>query len=88
MSHKVLFLFLLCIVTLHEVTFGQNIEQLTEEIESQVVQLRGLPFLQDVEKIFQAPDELRRVLEREIERTYPGETLQAIEKRLLKFGLS
>jgi hypothetical protein len=61
-------------------------ERLAGEIEPQVVQLRGLPFLQDVEKIFQTPDELRRVLKREIDRMYPGETLQAIEKRLLKFG--
>ena len=52
MSRNVLFLFLLCIVTLQEVTFGQNMEQLAEEIEPQVVQLRGLPFLQDIEKMF------------------------------------
>ena len=66
--------------------FAGNMAQLAEEIEPQVVQLRGLPFLANVEKIFQSSDELRQVLYDEIERTYPGETLHTIEKRLLKFG--
>ena len=66
--------------------FAGNMEQLAEEIEPHVVQLRGLPFLANVEKIFQSPDELRQVLYDEIKRAYPGETLHTIEKRLLKFG--
>ncbi len=65
---------------------GQSMEKLSEAIEPQVVTLRELPFLQEVEKTFQSPDELRRVLRNEIDRTYPGDTLRVLEKRLLKFG--
>lgn len=65
---------------------GQSMEKLAEEIEPQVVNLRNLPFLSEVEKTFQTPEELRQVLRSEIDRTYPGDALRAIEKRLLKFG--
>ncbi len=64
----------------------RHMRQLTEEIESLVVELRGLSFLKEVEKTFQSPKELQQVLRREIDRTYPGDSLQALEKRLLKFG--
>lgn len=64
----------------------QDMRLLTEEMEPLVVELRGLSFLQEIEKTFQSPEELQQVLRREIERTYPGDTLPALEKRLLKFG--
>jgi hypothetical protein len=65
---------------------AQNMAGLSSEIEPKVVKLRGLPFLNDVEKAFQSPEELQQVLLREIERTYPSDTLHSLEKRLLKFG--
>jgi len=65
---------------------AQNMAMLTGEIEPKVVKLRGLPFLNDIEKAFQSLEELQQVLLREIERTYPGNTLRSLEKRLLKFG--
>ncbi|MBN1844013.1 MAG: hypothetical protein JW883_17265 [Deltaproteobacteria bacterium] len=64
----------------------QPLETITEQIKPQVVQLRELPFLQEIETIFQSPEDLQRVLQREIERTYPGEALCILETRLLKFG--
>lgn len=65
---------------------AQSIAELTSEIEPKVVKLRGLPFLNDIEKAFQSPEELQQVLLSEIERTYPDDTLFSLEKRLLKFG--
>lgn len=63
-----------------------DMERLADEIEPQVTELRALPFLAEVEKTFQTPAELRDVLQTEMDRAYPGETLRTIEKRLLKFG--
>ncbi|GAK58273.1 hypothetical protein U27_05246 [Candidatus Vecturithrix granuli] len=64
----------------------QPLEIITEQIKPQVAQLRELPFSQEIEIVFQSPEDLQRVLQREIERTYPGETLRILETRLLKFG--
>ncbi len=69
-----------------EPAFAQTLERLTEQIKPQVAQIRKLPFLQEIEVIFQSPEEFLDVLRREIERTYPGETFRILEKRLLKFG--
>lgn len=69
-----------------EPAFAQTLERLTEQIKPQVAQIRKLPFLQEIEVIFQSPEEFHDVLRREIERTYPGETFRILEKRLLKFG--
>ncbi len=63
-----------------------DMKLLADEIEPQVMELRNLPFLTAVEKTFQTPAELREVLQEELDRTYPGEKLHTIEKRLLKFG--
>jgi hypothetical protein len=81
--------FVLCSIGLlrwSDVTLAQNMATLVDEIEPKVVELRGLPFLNEVEKAFQSPAELQQVLLKELERTYPGETLPSLEKRLLKFG--
>lgn len=86
---KIYFLLLLgscCALIWCEPSYTQSLEILTEQIKPQVVQLRELPFSQEIEIIFQSPEDLRRVLQREIERTYPGETLRILETRLLKFG--
>ena len=76
----------LCLMGVENLASAEKMEMLAEEIEPQVVKLRGLPFLNTVEKTFQTPDELQQVLRREMERTYPGDTLNVLEKRLLKFG--
>ena len=59
---------------------------MTEELAPQVAELRGLPLLSEVEQHFQSTEELRQFLMSEIERSYPGDRLQIIGKRLLKFG--
>ncbi len=64
----------------------RGFRELLEEIEPLVVELRGLPFLETIDKAVQTPDELQQVLRRELDRTYPGEALQVLEKRLLQFG--
>ncbi len=67
--------------------FGESpLERLTRELEPKVAQLRGLPFQEEIEKIFQTPGELGAVLDREFARAYPGDTLHYLEQRLLKFG--
>ena len=71
----------------HSAAFGETpLERLTRELEPKVAQLRGLPFQQEIEKIFQTPGELGAVLDREFARVYPGDTLHYLEQRLLKFG--
>jgi len=77
---------LIGLVSWCSLSFARDMEQFAEEIEPNVAALRGLPFLAEVEKMFQSPAELRLVLRREIDRMYPGDTLHHIEKRLLKFG--
>ena len=86
---KICLLFLLSscfVLSWCEPTCSQSLELLTENIKPQVVQLRELPFLHDIDTTFQSPAELQQVLRREIERTYPGDTLRTLEKRLFKFG--
>lgn len=65
---------------------AQSMEALTDEMAPKVVSLRGLPFLYTVETSYQSLEDLRQVLQQEIARTYPGNTLSVLEKRLLKFG--
>lgn len=77
----------LILLLCHSPAFGQSaLERLTTELEPKVAQLRGLPFQQEIEKVFQTPAELGAVLDREFARTYPGDTLHYLEQRLLKFG--
>jgi len=67
--------------------FGETpLERLTRELEPSVALLRGLPFQEKIEKVFQTPAELGAVLDREFARMYPGDTLHYLEQRLLKFG--
>ena len=65
---------------------AQSVEILTDDMESVVSSLRELPFLHDVNTTSQTPEELQQVLQREITRAYPGNTLSVLEKRLFKFG--
>jgi hypothetical protein len=65
---------------------AQNLAELTEVVQPEVVELRGLEFRRAVETTFQSAAALQQVLQQELDRTYPGDTLAALEKRLLKFG--
>ncbi len=75
-----------CLFSWSYITCAQDMAALTDKIGPKVAKLRELPFLNDVKKTFQFPEELQQVLLTEIERTYPGDTLHSLEKRLLKFG--
>lgn len=80
-------IFVLILFFFHSPAFGESaLERLTSELEPKVAQLRGLPFQQEVEKVFQTPAELGAVLDREFARAYPGDALHYLEQRLLKFG--
>ncbi|MCP4400210.1 MAG: hypothetical protein GY801_23245 [bacterium] len=86
MTRKLVGMFSICFFVWAAVGFAGELEGLTDEIAPQVAELRGLPFVREVEKYFQSPEELKQVLLVEIERAYPGDSLQNIAKRLLKFG--
>jgi len=61
-------------------------EDVSRVVKPRIVELRNLPFLQEIEHHRQSVEELQHVLQEEIARTYPGDALAVLEKRLLKFG--
>lgn len=67
-------------------TSAQTTCDLTPQMQPVVAELRGLPFRQPVDTGTQTVAELQEVLQHELDRTYPGETLTHLEKRLFKFG--
>jgi hypothetical protein len=81
-----LFLCGISLINWMHLALAQNMAALTDEVKPKVAVLRDLSFLQDVEKAVQSPAELQQFLLKDLERTYPGETLHILEKRLLKFG--
>src|SRR5512136_2905852 len=65
---------------------AQEMNRLTTEMQAVVAQLRGLPFQQPIATQVESVAELQQVLQKELERTYPDDTLSNIEKRLFAFG--
>ncbi len=61
-------------------------EEISKLVRPGVEKLRGLEFLRDIEQAHQSVEDLQEVLERELEYSYPGDALEVLEKRLLKFG--
>ncbi len=65
---------------------GQDMGEMSTFVRPRVEELRGLKFLRDIEQAYQSVEELQEVLERELEYSYPGDALEVLGTRLLKFG--